>query len=481
MAAFLIGTIGGFGSLFAFTVSPQLRAGHRISVYIAYFSLMGVLILLRRAEILWIRRKRRRLIVQSIAAAVLFAGLWDITPSSLAISPTELATVKSDMNFIHAIEAAVPPGAMIYQLPYHPFPEYGFTNRMLDYDPLRGYVYSSRLRWSYGAMKGRPADEWQKQVASLPVEQMVVTVAQAGFQGISIDREGYRNPDELIGRLTALLGVPPVGSADRRFVFFPMMKYAAGINRGGGPNPEILQLPVGISWHGCYTEPGKNFWCPYDAVLELENANAAPRQVHLQAVFQSANGTPASLSFGPPLSRTIDIGVGQEPVSLDLAVPPGRLNIKLHSDAQRLTMTADTRLLVFSVTRLETRGASTVAEPRQPIAIALTECTPGSGTDNFWCPFDGTLELTNPGTEPRRISVSADIQTAANDPAVLTLGGLVTKTLAINHTGVPFTADVLLPPGKHSITLHCAGKRYIAPMDPRVLVFSLLKLAVTDQ
>jgi phosphoglycerol transferase len=218
ISALLIATIGGFGSLFAFVVSPQIRVYSRISIYIAFFSLCAVLILIRRLP-----SKAFRF----LAAVVMFAGLWDITPATLAPTPAFLAGILSDREFIHSIEAAVPRGSMIYQLPYHPFPEHGFTNKMQDYDPFRGYIYSDDLRWSYGAMEGRPADDWQKRVASLPVQEMLDTIAAAGFKGVYVDTMGYADKAEnLTGRFRGLLGVIPVRSADQRFIFFPMKNAA---------------------------------------------------------------------------------------------------------------------------------------------------------------------------------------------------------------------------------------------------------------
>jgi hypothetical protein len=501
MSAVLIATIGGFGSLFAFVVSPQIRAYHRVSIYIAFFSLLAVLILIRRMELWWFRSENRARLLHFAAAAVMFAGLWDITPTGLAAPREVLASVESDRNFIRSIEADVPRGSMIYQLPYHPFPEYGDSNKMLDYDPFRGYLYSDHLRWSYGAMRGRPADEWQKQVASLPVSQMLITLAEAGFQGIYIDRNGYADgADELIGRFGVLLAVSPVRSADQRFVFFPMMRYAAGLKRDSGigwesTHEEILQLPIAVSWKGCTSEAGKDFWCPYDAELQFENDGAKTRSIHLQATFQSATGAAASLTFGAPISRTIDIAAGGQPFSVNLAVPPGHLRVKLHSDATRLIVAADPRVLVFAILNLDITGANQLADVihsqpavtgspalnLHPIDLAFIGCTPASGGKNFWCPFDGALELTNSGSEPRYIRIAAKFQTAANGPALLTMGALLAKTLPISQTAVPFAADLILPPGKHTITLHCDGKRYAAPTDPRVLVFSILDLDVSDR
>ena len=72
-------------------------------------------------------------------------------------------------------------------------------------------------------MKGRPADDWQKRVASLPIPQLLTTIAAAGFQGVYIDSTGY--PDgakDLMSQLGALLKTNPLRSVDQRFIFFPM-------------------------------------------------------------------------------------------------------------------------------------------------------------------------------------------------------------------------------------------------------------------
>ena len=51
---------------------------------------------------------------------------------------------------------------MIYQLPYHGYPEGGFQNDMWDYHLLVGYLHSDKLKWSYGSVKGREGDSWIK-------------------------------------------------------------------------------------------------------------------------------------------------------------------------------------------------------------------------------------------------------------------------------------------------------------------------------
>ena len=50
LAGFLYGTIGGFSSLFAFAISPQVRAVNRISVFIAFFAFGAIACVLDRIK-----------------------------------------------------------------------------------------------------------------------------------------------------------------------------------------------------------------------------------------------------------------------------------------------------------------------------------------------------------------------------------------------------------------------------------------------
>src|SRR5205814_10536651 len=49
LAATLLATIGGLGSLFALLVSPQIRSYNRISIFIGFFALLAVVLLIDRA------------------------------------------------------------------------------------------------------------------------------------------------------------------------------------------------------------------------------------------------------------------------------------------------------------------------------------------------------------------------------------------------------------------------------------------------
>lgn len=231
--AVLLATIGGFSSLFAFTVSPMLRCYDRMSVYIAFFSLASVLLLLtylyRKYSGSW---KTGTIWVISLLM-LLVVGLLDEIPQDVSRSFHQAeAEYASDAEFVSQIEASLPAGSMIFQLPYFSFPESGPDHQEATMDPYeqsRGYLHSKSLRWSYGAVRGRWADLWQKRhiVAKPTIVEGVENLAVAGFAGIYVDRFGY--PDrgaEIEKKLTKLLDSQPMESPNKRLLFFDLRAYS---------------------------------------------------------------------------------------------------------------------------------------------------------------------------------------------------------------------------------------------------------------
>jgi len=227
ISAVLLATIGGFGSLFAFLISPMIRAYNRISVYIAFFSLFAVVLLLEDLEQRWGRSKTVRCLFGGLLGVILLLGILDQTiPGFIPPYDQFRAEYTSDADFVRRIEASVPGNAMIFQLPYMPFPETPWVHRMWPYDHFRGYLHSKTLRWSYGAMKGREGDAWQRQIEAKPLNELVETLAFVGFSGIYLDRYGYADQgSELEAKLSKLLDTKPIVSANQRLVFFNLAKF----------------------------------------------------------------------------------------------------------------------------------------------------------------------------------------------------------------------------------------------------------------
>ena len=227
--AFLIGTNGGISSLIAWLVSPQIRAWERISIFISFFALAAVALLLDAFQERVRLRAGRPVLADALLMSVLLIGLLDLSSNEAFVPKYETAQneYKSDALFVEEIDRELPPQAEVFQLPYVSFPENVQPGLEIGpYEPLRPYLHSNDLRWSYGAVKGRPSADWQADLADKPTEVLLDTVSDKGFDGIYIDRFGY--PDraaELEGELGELLGAEPLVSPDGRRSFFSLLSY----------------------------------------------------------------------------------------------------------------------------------------------------------------------------------------------------------------------------------------------------------------
>lgn len=233
LSAVLLATVGGFGTIVAYLITPEIRGYNRISIFIAFFAIFTVIILLEEFSRKFIKTNTSRQLFSVFIGLILIIGVLDQTSYSFVPSyASTKAEFLKDENFVNSIEAIMPENAMIFQLPYVPFPENPQVNQMYDYSHLRAYLHSKDLRWSYGAMKGRPGDEWQKTVTSLPVKDMVKALSRAGFDGIYIDSYGFQDRGaELISNIREILGKNPLVSADQRLYFFDMTVYKKEITK----------------------------------------------------------------------------------------------------------------------------------------------------------------------------------------------------------------------------------------------------------
>lgn len=192
LSGILLATIGGFSTLVAFFF-PHIRAYNRISVVLAFFALLAFSLGLEK---LFPKvGQGRRKVLGAFCLLLLGIGILDQT-SPFFTPPHEKNKIRHAQQaaFIGQVESRMPPRTMIFQLPYVPFPENPPLHRMEDYEHLGGgYLYSKELRWSYGAMKGRAGDAWQKFAVSQPVGEFLEMICRVGFEGLYIDRYGYED------------------------------------------------------------------------------------------------------------------------------------------------------------------------------------------------------------------------------------------------------------------------------------------------
>ena len=222
LVAVLFATVGGFGTVFAFLVAPQIRSVNRVSVYIAFFSLAVLMFVAQRLVEIWTSKRGR----SAIFGLVLVAGVGLVGTIDQLLGHNDwgfapVGIQSSDRDFVRRVEVIVPEATMILQLPYHPWPEGGKQESMEDYSHLIGYLHSSSLRWSYGGMKGRDGDRWHRALSRKPLEEQVRIAAQSGFGGIYVDRTGYADAGAAVeGTLRKLLGEPRVVSSNGRLAFY---------------------------------------------------------------------------------------------------------------------------------------------------------------------------------------------------------------------------------------------------------------------
>ena len=188
----LMGSMGGFSSLFAMLVSSSIRAWNRVSIFIAFISVvafaMATDLLIQKCP----KHTAMKIAGIGLAFAILVLGILDQTVKpchSCLLMNQELA--KSDKTFIQAIEQSVPKNSSIYQLPYMAYSDSGAVNNLGSYDQARGHLHSTNLKWSFGSMRGRTGDWFYRKLALLPVSEQVTVVSAMGFAGIYIDRRGF--------------------------------------------------------------------------------------------------------------------------------------------------------------------------------------------------------------------------------------------------------------------------------------------------
>lgn len=233
----LFATVGGFGMIFSMLITPQIRSQNRVSVYLSFFSLCCLAILLQAVWNRLATTRRRQYVCYGLLAALMWVALWDQEPRHYRPDYTRIAKDWAcDAGFVSKIEAAVPAGAMVYQIPYVQYPEGPLVHNHGAYPALRFYLHSNSLRWSAGAMHGREGADWQEKTAALPLDDQLAVVAEAGFQGIQVARRGYADGGkEVEEQLRARLRVEPIVSDDEQDSFFPLQQYLAARPQGAQP------------------------------------------------------------------------------------------------------------------------------------------------------------------------------------------------------------------------------------------------------
>ena len=390
--AFLIATVGGLGLLFAYVVSPQLRAWNRISVFIAFFALLGVGFILDR---IGARLRDRRLGFAAVLGLVLVVGALDQTSPSMAPPyKTHDYEYFTTARFVAAIQRELPSGSAVFQLPYVPFPENPPVYRMEDYSELEGYLDSSTLSWSYGQLKGLPLD-WEATVVEQPLPLMVAEISAAGFKGIYIDTYGYGdNGASITAALTAQLGVNPTVSGDGRLYFFNMAAYNMQL-RTRYSSAEIATLanaalyPLTTTFgSGFYAPEAEGLlnwhWAQRNATIEIVNRAKSIRTATLTAQVASGFPQPSRFTFRYPEGTSRNMTITSRPTTLTMQITlrPGKNELRFSTsapatpgapgDTRRLHVKFDDTTLIEPAVCLPVPSTAGATHPSQASTLCST-------------------------------------------------------------------------------------------------------------
>jgi phosphoglycerol transferase len=344
LVSLLTGMIGGFSVLINFLMTPQFRSWNRISVFIAFFALASLALLIDVH-----RRPRQRSTTAGLVVLLLLALFDQTTSAAVPTYARTAAEFDSDRAFVRSIESLLPEGASVFQLPFMPFPEAQPVVRMKDYDPLRGYLHSHRLRWSYGGMRGREAD-WQKTLAGQPMDLVTLRLAVSGFAGIYVDRFGYLDSAKALeSEIARVVGGPTLVSDNGRFSFFSL---ADSVRALSVQTESTLGRLESQTLRPIQTRPGFGFSSEQEdgdswsllgtrqAELKLFNPDQSPRRVVLDTTLNLATAGQIQLVY--PDGRIEEFPVSDPGFRLSrvMVLPGGSHSLKISTNTGPLTFKA---------------------------------------------------------------------------------------------------------------------------------------------
>ncbi len=345
VAALGLGTIGGLGYLIALVGFTQVRAWNRIVIFIAFaaFAALGVLTNRWLGEHLW-SSKPRRIGALLLAAVVLVGGILDQAPTAYRPHYSRISAEKrSDSAFVAQMEASLPRGAMVFQLPAMAFPENVPVVRIIDYDLLKGYLMGSgRLRWSYGGMKGRSADWYTDWAAQQPPVRMITGVTAAGFDALYVDTYGYADGGAALNAaLMPTIGPPVFQSENGRLRWYDLRSLRAKL-KARFTLGQLHRLrravisPLGITWgKGVFpseSDSGGVFrWMSNRGSITLENGGTS-RHAHLRLRATGPIGA-ALVITGPGATTKVALTPTGAPIDLRFRLAPGTTSLRFSTNA----------------------------------------------------------------------------------------------------------------------------------------------------
>jgi len=250
LAALLLATVGGFGTLFSLFVSPDIRGYNRIFPFIEFFSLLAFAL---ATDSLFTMRRGRI----TAAFVVLAIGLGDQGQAAQHLNinyPSIAAEISSLGAFVKKLERALPNGAMVFQLPFRAYMGESDFGRMKSFDHFKPYLVSHTLRFSYPALSNEQV-RWQQAAARLDLGGLTSKLAAEGFSLILVDRYGYADDGAAVtAALLRTVGGNHVIAQTDRYIALDIRALADGSKTS--TNARSMELiPATLSMGACEGRP----------------------------------------------------------------------------------------------------------------------------------------------------------------------------------------------------------------------------------
>lgn len=359
----VFGVAGGLNTLVAAAGVDFFRAGTRIGIFAAVWSLLHLSGALSRATRAWPR-------AVSIALAAGLAGFacWEQTPRLEDRSGAEANAVRWEAyrSFTAELERTLRADARIFMLPATRFPEAGKTLELSDYKLFLPFLASRDLAFSYGHLATSREHRWVRWVRTLPPAELVATLQQAGFEALWIDRRGVpQNARPFVAALREL-GLEQIpGHEELPFVVVFRLQPATPAVRPDLDDPRLaeswderarrqgdIELLATTGWWPMERAAGRHWrWSAGKAELDLWNGGP-PVRVRLDFGTMGWDGTGLALRVGGEerwRGRLRNGPARRHGVELDL--PPGLTRLEWELDGRPVQMKdeRDRRLLGFAL------------------------------------------------------------------------------------------------------------------------------------
>jgi phosphoglycerol transferase len=322
---FVYATVGGFNAFLGVLGFQLFRSTTRFCIVI-----MAIILLfaIRRLSLMSRRWPSPWPVIAPLAIAA-FGLLEFLPPTAGEDLGSVAAVVNSDRLFSQSMEAALPKGGMVFQLPVMDFPESPIPG-VSAYDHFRPYLYTHDLRFSFGTDKGRAQAAWQRVIVGMPPSAQIAALERYGFSAIYINSAGYQDRGEKLLNDYKAAGRTEVIQSPLKDLYCVVLK--------ASPNPE-LPPPAPLFAAGWYTEQDnangeRDHLASGDAYVLLTNPSSQPVEKYAQ--FYVATLAPRTVTLqgdGAYQSWHVDQQHPATVTGLHLTLPPGESRIYFSTDA----------------------------------------------------------------------------------------------------------------------------------------------------